>query len=361
MRVPRRLEPLLDQGVVQDVIRPLLAGKEAEIYLVVSRGEECVAKVYKEATNRSFKHRAMYTEGRRVRNSRRQRAMAKRSKHGRKEVEAAWRHAEVDAIYRLQAAGVRVPQPYDYIDGVLIMELVRGEDGLPAPRLADLSFRPDHAREVFDELLREVVKMLCAGVVHGDLSDFNVLMGPDGPVIIDFPQWVDPAHNRNARKLLLRDVDNLQSFLGRYERSLRKRRYGKEMWDLYEHNELRPHTELTGRFQPRKRKEDPLALLHEIEELERIARERRERLGLPMRPARAPMPAKEPPREAPKADDPPKKKKKRRRRKRKRKGRGSAPRAEASGRPPQAPKKGSDDDVFADLDALLSVEGDDQG
>jgi len=355
MRVPRRLEPLLDQGVVQDVIRPLLSGKEAEIYLVEARGEERVAKVYKEATHRSFKHRSAYTEGRRVRNTRQQRAMNKRSKHGRKEAEAAWRHAEVDAIYRLRAAGVRVPEPFDFIDGVLVMELVRGHDGLPAPRLADLSFQADEAEEVFDIVLREVVKMLCAGVVHGDLSDFNVLMGVNGPVIIDFPQWVDAAHNRNARRLLVRDVDNLQSFLGRYARTLRKRRYGREMWDLYEHNELRPDTRLTGRFKARPKQDDTFALLREIEELEKAARERREALGLPMRPARKPLPAKPaPPKAAANGDEARDGgKKKRRRRKRKRKGGGervaATPRPEPTAEPEAL-------DPFDDLDALLTVE-----
>lgn len=324
MRVPERLLPLMDQGVIDDVIRPLMAGKEAQIYLVEAKGELRVAKVYKEADHRSFKHRSDYMEGRKVRNTRQQRAMNKRSKHGRRELEAAWRTAEVDAIYKLKAADVRVPEPYEYIDGVLVMEMVQGDDGLPAPRLADLSFHPADAEALFHDLLREVVKMLCAGVVHGDLSDFNVLMGIDGPVIIDFPQWVDPAHNRNARRLLVRDVDNLQSFLGRSARRLRNRRYGKEMWDLFEHNELRPHTELTGTFTPRPQEDDTYALLREIEELERESRARREALGLPVRPARQPVVV-DPPRKpkAPpsraEADEGEPKKRKKRRRKRKKK------------------------------------------
>jgi RIO kinase 1 len=346
MRVPERLLPLLDQGVITDVIRPLMAGKEAQIYLVEARGELRVAKVYKEAANRSFKHRSVYTEGRRVRNTRQQRAMNKRSKHGRRELEEAWRNAEVDAIYRLRAANVRVPEPYDFIDGVLVMEMVRGPDGEPAPRLADLAFEPQEAEEVFQMLLREVVKMLCAGVVHGDLSDFNVLMGVDGPVIIDFPQWVDAAHNRNARKLLVRDVDNLQSFLGRYTRQLKQRRYGKEMWDRYEHNELRPDSKLTGRFKPRPKEDDTYALLREIEELEKEARARRERLGLPTRPARQPVyvepsPKKKKPAPAEasgRSDDAPKKKKRRRRRKKKKPEAESAP------------------ELRADLEALLVVD-----
>lgn len=323
MRVPERLLPLMDQGVIDDVIRPLMAGKEAQIFLVEAKGEMRVAKVYKEADHRSFKHRSDYMEGRKVRNTRQQRAMAKRSKHGRRELEAAWRTAEVDAIYRLRAAGVRVPEPFEFVDGVLVMELVQGEDGLPAPRLADLSFPPAEAEALFHDLVREVVKMLCAGVVHGDLSDFNVLMGTHGPVIIDFPQWVDPAHNRNARKLLIRDVDNLQSFLGRWAQRLRNRRYGKEMWDLFEHNELRPHTELSGNFTPRPKQDDTYALLREIEELERESRARREALGLPVRPARQPVVVDPPKRRAPppKAErsapegEAPKKKRRRRRKK----------------------------------------------
>ncbi len=247
MRVPERLEPLLERGIIDDVIQPLQSGKEAAVYVVVADGEHRVAKVYKESENRSFKHRSAYAEGRKVRNSRQQRAMSKKSRYGREELEAAWRDAEVDAIYRCRAAGVRVPEPHAYVDGVLVMEMVAGPDGGPAPRLVDCSFHPDEARAVFDQVLREVVKMLCAGVVHGDLSDFNVLMGRDGPVVIDFPQWLDAAHNRNARQMLIRDVDNLQQFLGRYARGLRGRRFGSEMWQLFERNELRPDTVLTGK------------------------------------------------------------------------------------------------------------------
>ena len=289
MRTPDRLCPLIDQGVIQEVLRPLMSGKEADVYLVWSQGEERVAKVYKEANNRSFKHRADYTEGRRVRNTRKQRAMNKRSRYGRAEVEAEWRAAEVDIIYRLHAAGVRVPTPHDFVDGVLIMELIRGNDGEPAPRLVDVTFDPDEAHALFKHLLQEVVRMLCAGVVHGDLSDFNVLITPEGPVVIDFPQAVDPAANRNARNLLIRDVDNLTQFLARYDTRLRRTRYGQEMWQLYERGELDPETRLTGRFQRSQRKADTMSLLEEIEALERESRRKREALGLPPpRPARRP-------------------------------------------------------------------------
>lgn len=314
MRVPERLEPLLDQGVIEDVLRPLMSGKEANVFLVIAGGERRVAKVYKESSNRSFKHRSDYTEGRKVRNTRQARAMAKRSRYGRQQAEQAWRTAEVDAIYRLDAAGVRVPRPYDFVDGVLVMELIADANGEPAPRLVDLSFDEDEALDVFQQLLTEVVKMLCAGLVHGDLSDFNVLFGPNGPVIIDFPQAVDAAANRNARRLLIRDVDNLTRFLERFAPSLAKTRYGQEMWAKYEANELTPHTRLTGRYRRSKRKANTNALLEEIEAVERENRRKREALGLPVRPARRPTSTVQPPQPVSKADDPPNKKRRRRRR-----------------------------------------------
>jgi RIO kinase 1 len=225
-----------------------MSGKEAQVYLVVSEGEERVAKVYKEAQQRTFRHRAVYTEGRRVRNSRDHRAMEKHTRHGRSMDEAAWRSTEVDMIYRLQAAGVRVPVPYHFVDGVLIMELVRGADGGPAPRLGELGLSRDEATWIFERLLAEVVKMLLAGVVHGDLSGFNVLMDAAGPVIIDFPQSVNAALNSGARKLLLRDVDNLQRFLARFSPGWRPRPFAQEMWQLYERGELSAETKLTGQF-----------------------------------------------------------------------------------------------------------------
>ena len=293
MRVPEALEPLLDIGVIDEVVRPLLAGKEAQIYLVVSEGELRVAKVYKQTQARSFHNRADYTEGRRTRNTRTARALERGSRFGQKMAEEAWRNAEVEAIGKLRAAGVRVPEPHTYVDGVLVMEFVQDGHGNPAPRLADHRHAPGEARALFQHLLGEVVKMLHAGVVHGDLSDFNVLLGPDGPVIIDFPQAVDPAFNQNARKLLIRDVDNLQHFLGRAVPDLRRMRYGEELWDLYERGALTPETVLTGRYEPpRNKKSDPYGLLAEIEEMEREVRARREALGLgPPRAARKPVAA----------------------------------------------------------------------
>ena len=293
MRIPSNLTSLIDEGLIQEVVRPLMSGKEAEVFLIWAGGELRVAKVYKEAQNRTFKNRAEYTEGRKVRNSRDQRAIDKRSRHGRAQDEAAWRSTEVDMIYRLRDAGVRVPTPHHAIDGILMMEMVADADGNPAPRLAEVSLDPAQARWVFDRLLAEVVRMLCAGVVHGDLSDFNVLMSADGPVIIDFPQSVDASKNQNARKLLLRDVDNLQRFLARFVPGLPRRPYGEEMWDLYASSLLTPDTKLTGRHRAFERRADTRAVLDLIGDANHDERRRRERQGLSMRgaPSAAQSPA----------------------------------------------------------------------
>jgi RIO kinase 1 len=278
MKTPESLESLVDDGIIQDVLRPLMSGKEAQVYVVLAGGEECVAKVYKEASQRTFKHRSEYTEGRRTRNSRDQRAVSKRTRHGRKQDEAAWRNTEVDMIYRLREAGVRVPEPINFVDGVLVMELVKDAHGNPAPRLGDLSFEAGEADEIYQQLIREVVRMLCAGVVHGDLSDFNVLMGVDGPVLIDFPQSVDPARNQNARKLLLRDVDNLHRFLERFSPAHAKRAHAMEMWSLYESNRLEPDSELRGDYRAPEGKantEEVLALIDDAKFEERARRHAR--------------------------------------------------------------------------------------
>lgn len=350
MRVHDRLEPLIEQGVIEQVLRPLMSGKEAEVFLVIAGGEERVAKVYKDAQTRSFQNRAGYTEGRRVRSSREQRAMAKGSRHGRAKTEAAWRSAEVDAIYLLREAGVRVPTPYAFVEGVLVMELIRGEDGEPAPRMVDIHFTHEEALELFHVLIRQVVKMLCAGLIHADLSDFNILMTRQGPVIIDFPQAVDPARNQSARKLLIRDVKNVTSFLARFAPELRKTQYGPEMWDLYERSELEPDTELTGVYEDKGPKAEVNSLLEDILQLEQEARERREALGLPPPRRRRPIireAPKPPPKPKPKPKAPPKAKpgqepapsegegaKKRRRRRR----RGKRPEGAAPGGPQTAPK-----------------------
>ncbi len=348
MRVPERLEPLLDGGVIEEVIRPLMSGKEAEVYLVHSGGELRVAKVYKNAQHRSFQHRTDYTEGRRTRSSRGQRAMAKGSRHGRAQTEMAWRSAEVDAIGRLRSAGVRVPEPHAFVEGVLVMELVRGIDGGPAPRMVDVDFSREEANDLFQLLLREVVKMLCAGIIHADLSDFNILMSADGPVIIDLPQAVDPASNQSAKKLFVRDVNNLTSFLGRFAPALRSTQYGLEIWDLYARNELDPDTELTGKFITKKSKVVVSSLLEDILAVEQEARERREALGLPApRPARkpvvyeeapAPKPRPQPSAAAAPAEGEASKKKKRRRRRRGRGGAGQGSNGNGNAATPKAPK-----------------------
>jgi RIO kinase 1 len=293
MRIPESLASLADLGIIEEVVRPLMSGKEAQVYLVVASGEQRVAKIYKEAQNRTFKHRAEYTEGRKTRNTRDQRAIGKRTAHGRAQDEAAWRSTEVDTIFHLQRAGVRVPVPYTFIDGVLIMELITDADGDPAPRLGDLALSAEAATAIYDRLLREVVRMLCAGVVHGDLSDFNVLVAADGPVLIDFPQSVDPAHNPNARKLLLRDVDNLHDFVGRFVRHRPRLPFAEEMWELYQANGLTPETPLSGRYRASTRTADVGSVLSLIDEANRDERRRCEFLGIksiPTDPPRAPHP-----------------------------------------------------------------------
>lgn len=295
MRIPESLATLAEYGIIEEVVRPLMSGKEAQVYLVIAGGEPRVAKIYKEAENRSFKNRAEYTEGRGVRNTRDQRAMSNRSAHGRSQDEAAWRTTEVSMIYRLQSAGVRVPVAYNFIDGVLVMELITDAEGNPAPRLAEVALDAAGATKIYDLLIREVVRMLCAGVVHCDLSDFNVLMAGDGPVLIDFPQAVDAAHNQNARKLLLRDVDNLHDFLGRFVRGAMRLPYAEEMWELYQNNALTAETPLTGTYRTSSRRADTASVLALIDDANRDERRRRTFLGLkggPPAPAgqRAPSP-----------------------------------------------------------------------
>lgn len=248
VKTPSRIEPLVADGLVDHVLRQLMSGKEAMVYVVQCGDELRCAKVYKEANKRGFHKAADYTEGRKVKNSRQARAMAKGSRYGRQEQEAAWQHAEVDALRRLAAAGVRVPTPYDFHEGVLLMELVADEDGEPAPRLNDVALDEDDARRFHAVLVRQVVRMLCAGIVHGDLSEYNVLVDRDGPVIIDLPQAVDAAANNNARVMLERDVDNLATYFGQFAPELLDTAYGKEIWALYESGKLQPESVLTGVF-----------------------------------------------------------------------------------------------------------------
>jgi RIO kinase 1 len=285
MRIPESITSLVEAGIIEEVLRPLMSGKEAQIYLLRSAGELRVAKVYKAAQDRSFRKRAEYTEGRTVRNSRDQRAMSKRTRHGREQDEIAWRATEVDMIYRLHAAGVRVPTPYHFIDGVLVMELIVDRHGDPASRLGDVDLDRETALSIYDQLLRNVVRMLCADVVHGDLSEYNVLMGPDGPVIIDFPQAVNAAGNQNARKLLLRDVDNLHRFVARFAPERKPLPLAEEMWSLYERGELTPDVRLTGRYRAAETKVDTSLVLDLIADAERDERRRRSAMGLSMRGA----------------------------------------------------------------------------
>lgn len=281
MQVPDALAPLFDDGIIDRVVRPLMSGKEAQVFLVESHGELRVAKVYKNANHRSFKNRADYTEGRRTRNSRDQRAVEKRSKHGRAEEEEAWKSAEVDIIHRLHAGGVRVPTPYAFVEGVLVMECVVDPDGNPAPRLGDLQWTVESARRMFDRVLREVVRMLAVGVVHGDLSDFNVLVSGDEPIIIDFPQAVDTASNTAARKLLLRDVDNLYRYLSRWVPRAPRMMYAEEMWDLHEDNALTADTPLTGRHRRTERATTGDSVFGLIKDANRDEQKRRAALAGP--------------------------------------------------------------------------------
>ncbi|CAN7436282.1 serine protein kinase RIO [Pseudomonas sp. LjRoot71] len=264
MKTPKRIEPLVEAGLVDEVVRPLMSGKEAAVYVVRCGDELRCAKVYKEANKRGFRQAAEYQEGRKTRNSRDARAMAKGSKYGRKEQEEAWQNAEVAALFRLANAGVRVPKPYDFLEGVLLMEMIDDGEGDAAPRLNDVDLHPDDAREFHAFMIREVVKMLCAGLVHGDLSEFNVLLDPGGPVIIDLPQAVDAAGNNHAFKMLERDVRNMAEYFGQFAPELKFTKYAKEMWALYEAGELTPETPLTGEFDDPEEEADIDAVMREI-------------------------------------------------------------------------------------------------
>jgi len=278
MKAPKRLQALIDEGLIDAVARQLMSGKEATVYVVHCGDDTRCAKVYKEATHRSFRQAVDYTENRKVKNSRQARAMAKGTRFGREAQEAAWQSAEVDALYRLAAAGVRVPKPYNFHDGVLLMELVTDEHGDAAPRLNDVLFTPQQALQHHATLITEVVRMLCAGVVHGDLSEFNILLGADGPVIIDLPQAVDAAGNNHASRMLLRDVGNLRDFFGRFAPVLLATAYGPEIWALYERGMLQPDTPLTGRFERKTASVDLGAVLREIDDARLEEADRRLRM-----------------------------------------------------------------------------------
>jgi RIO kinase 1 len=265
MKAPARLQSLIDEGLIDTVVRQLMSGKEAMVY-VVRRGDETLcAKIYKEANQRSFRQAVDYTENRKVKNSRQARAMAKGTRFGRQAAEAAWQSAEVDALYRLAAAGVRVPKPHNFWDGVLLMELVTDAEGDAAPRLNDVSFSAQEARAHHATLLKEVVRMLCAGVVHGDLSEFNILLAADGPVIIDLPQAIDAAGNNHAPRMLLRDVANLRDFFGQFAPELLGTQYGPELWQLYQAGLLGTDTLLSGRFVQQQGAVDLSGVMREID------------------------------------------------------------------------------------------------
>ncbi|MDQ7015481.1 MAG: PA4780 family RIO1-like protein kinase [Gammaproteobacteria bacterium] len=277
MKAPKRIQPLINEGIVDEVLSQLMSGKEATVYVVRCGHQIRCAKVYKEAMKRSFKQAVTYQEGRKVRNSRRARAMEKGSKFGRKQQEDTWQNAEIDALYRLANAGVRVPTPYGCFDGVLLMELVSDGEGQVAPRLKDVTMSAEQAREDHAEIMDYVKLMLCAGLVHGDLSEFNVLVDDNGPVIIDLPQAVDAAANNAAEAMLTRDVENMRHYYGLFAPDLLETEYDKEIWALYEEGELNPDTQLTGQFVADEQEADVDSVLLEIkaayaEEQERLAR-----------------------------------------------------------------------------------------
>ncbi|CAN4269442.1 RIO1 Serine/threonine protein kinase involved in cell cycle control [Methylophilaceae bacterium] len=279
MKTPARLASLLEDGLIDEVLRQLMSGKEATVYVVRCGEEVRCAKVYKEANKRSFRQSVDYTEGRRVKNSRQGRAMAKGSKFGRESQEAAWQSAEVDALYQLADAGVSVPVPYNFYEGVLLMELVVDADGHAAPRLNDISLTAEQARLHHQGLIQEVVRMLCAGIVHGDLSEFNILMSERGPVIIDLPQAVDAAANNNAREMLERDVNNLKDYFGHFAPDLLSSEYAKEMWALFARGDLKPDTALTGRFHVSHKAVDLKGVMREIEDTKKAEAARLIRLA----------------------------------------------------------------------------------
>ncbi len=266
MKTPAGLQPLIDDGIIDEVLRSLKSGKEATVYVVRCGEQRRCAKVYRDMAQRSFQNRAQYQEGRKVRGSRQARAMSRSTRFGKREQETAWKNAEVDALYRLVAAGVRVPKPYGYFNDVLVMELVTDAEGGPAPRLGEVALSPETARDYHARLIREVVRMLAVGLIHGDLSEFNVLLAPDGPVIIDLPQAVDAAGNNGAFAMLQRDVDNLRATFGRFAPELLETEYAREIWALFEQGDLQPDSVLTGVFLRDEAAADSGAVLHAIDD-----------------------------------------------------------------------------------------------
>jgi len=277
MKTPKRIIPLVESGLVDEVVGRLMSGKEADVFVVRSGSEIRCAKVYKEAIKRSFKQAVLYQEGRKVRNSRRKRAMEKGSKFGRKQQEETWQTAEVDALFRLAGAGVRVPQPYDCLDGVLLMELITDTDGDVAPRLGDITMSAEKAIADHALVMQYVVRMLHVGLIHGDLSEFNILVDEQGPVIIDLPQAIDAAGNNNAESMLTRDINNMRRYYGQFAPELLDTRYAKEIWALYEDGALHADSELTGQFEEDLQDVDVDAVIDVIEAARIEEQERQER------------------------------------------------------------------------------------
>jgi RIO kinase 1 len=282
LKTPAGLQALIDDGVIDEVLRSLKSGKEATVYTVRSGTQIRCAKVYRDMAQRSFQKRAQYQEGRKVRGSRQARAMSKSTRFGRKEQEAAWKNAEVDALYQLVAAGVRVPQPYGYFNDTLIMELVTDAEGNPAPRLGEIELTPEIAREYHQFLIRQIARMLAVGLIHGDLSEFNVLVGPDGPVIIDLPQVVNAAGNNGAFAMLERDVNNIRNTLGRFAPELLETQFAREMWALFEQGELKADTVLTGIFAQDETPADTDSVLAVIDDAREEAIQRELATAIPM-------------------------------------------------------------------------------
>ena len=276
MLIPDTLRALLDDGVIQEVVRSLKSGKEAAVFIVIADGERCAAKVYKQVHQRNFRQRQDYVKGRMAGDSREQRAMNRGSRFGKQASEEAWQVSEVRALRTLAAAGVRIPRPRALHDGILLMDLVCGADGEPAPQIATQRYRHDEAVRTHHLIMRQVAAMLCAGLVHADLSEFNILQAADGPMIIDLPQAVDAARNNNAKRLLLRDVANITRFFARFAPELRRTQYGEEMWLLYEHATLRPDAILTGKFNAARTVVDAKVVLEAIEDAKREAAQREE-------------------------------------------------------------------------------------
>ncbi|MBU0914568.1 MAG: serine protein kinase RIO [Gammaproteobacteria bacterium] len=277
MKTPKRIQPLIDEGLVDEVLRPLMSGKEASVYVVRCGDDIRCAKVYKDASQRSFKKAVQYQEGRKVRSSRRARAMEKGSSFGREQAEESWQNAEVDALYKLADAGVRVPVPYGCFDGILLMELILDAEGDVAPRLNDIQLTAEQARRDHKTMMQDILRMLSVGLVHGDLSEFNVLQDPQGPVIIDLPQAVDAAANNNAEWMLERDVNNITQYYAQFAPELAATKYAKEIWALFEAGNLNPNTELTGEFAEAEQAADVGAVLDEINAAFAEMQERKER------------------------------------------------------------------------------------